>query len=225
MENQMNETMQPEEKLTWKERKQRWKAAQKARKAEKREYYRNAPALKRWWALYLWKPFVAILVLAVLISTLYKPIGNFVSNVVVLQALDARNRPLSEEDIPKIYELAPLDEDGAARVAAVFKRELPLLKDSITGALDAPFCSGVSDLSNNLCKLRIAMKCEASKQFAARAELLRGLKLIAERNSICLSGKQIDVLELDEAPEAGAQAGLPVHQDSSGSSGDPAPAN
>jgi hypothetical protein len=118
MENQMNETMQPEEKLTRKERKQRWKAAQKARKAEKREYYRYAPALKRWWALYLWKPFVAILALAVLIPTLYKPIGNFVSNVVVLQALEARNRPLSEEDIPKIYELAPLDEDGAARVAA-----------------------------------------------------------------------------------------------------------
>ena len=116
-------------------------------------------------------------------------------------------------------------DESLERVEAVFKRELPLLKDSITGALDAPFCSGVSDLSNNLCKLRIAMKCEASKQFAARAELLRGLKLIAERNSICLSGKQIDVLELDEAPEAGAQAGLPVHPDLSGSSGDPAPVN
>ena len=43
MENQMNETIQPEEKLTRKERKQRWKAAQKARKAEKREYYRTLP--------------------------------------------------------------------------------------------------------------------------------------------------------------------------------------
>ena len=122
MENQMNETMPSEGKLTRKERKQRWKAAQKARKAEKKEYYRYAPALKRWWALYLWKPFVAILVLAVLISTLYKPIGNFVSNVVVLQALDARNRPLSEEDIPKIYELAPLDEDGAARASENARR-------------------------------------------------------------------------------------------------------
>ena len=58
--------MATEEKLTRKERRQRWKAAQKAKKEEKKEYYRYAPWGKRVWNLYLKKPLGILLVIVIL---------------------------------------------------------------------------------------------------------------------------------------------------------------
>ena len=46
-------------------------------------------------------------------------------------------------------------------------------------------------------KLRIILECEPSLQFAARAQLLRELKLIADQNGLCLAGKQYDILEIE----------------------------
>ena len=106
------------EKLTHKERRQRWKAAKKAKREEKKEYYRYAPPIKRWWDLYLWKPVVAILLIAMLVSVLYQPAKSLVSRIVMQQYNEIKDRPLSEEDMPKLYELSPLDEEGAARIGA-----------------------------------------------------------------------------------------------------------
>ena len=71
MENEGNEqVLSPEEqqpakpskeKLTRKERRQRWKAAKKARRDAEKEYYRYAPWGKRVWNLYLKKPILGIL--------------------------------------------------------------------------------------------------------------------------------------------------------------------
>ena len=126
MENNTNEThippIQPgaakKEKLTPKERRRLWKAAKKAKREEKKEYYRYAPPLKRWWDLYLWKPVVAVLLIAFLVSVLFQPAISLIGEIVMQQYYETKDRPLSEKDIPKIYELSPLDEEGAARIEA-----------------------------------------------------------------------------------------------------------
>ena len=74
--------MATEEKLTRKERRQRWKAAKKAKKEEKKEYYRYAPWGKRVWNLYLKKPLgilLVIVILAALVVSNYQTIINDVA--------------------------------------------------------------------------------------------------------------------------------------------------
>ena len=63
--------------------------------------------------------------------------------------------------------------------------------------MSAPVCRGVSEITERVWKLRIVLECEASHQAAAQTELLRELKLIAERNGICLAGKQHDIVEIE----------------------------
>lgn len=106
------------EKLTRRERKRRWKAVKAARRAEKKEAYRYAPFIKRIWVLYLWKPVAAILAVVLLASVLYEPIMSAVGAVTMGVYKEIKDMPLSEEDIPKLYELSPLDEEGAKRINA-----------------------------------------------------------------------------------------------------------
>ena len=120
------------------------------------------------------------------------------SNVKILNNADIRkvvNRKGSKQMV--VIELGIAPDENLEQVEAVFNRELPSLKESIPGALDAPTYGGLADITDSLCKLRFLVECEASKQVPARAAFLRELKLIAERNSICLRGKQIDVLEIE----------------------------
>ena len=106
------------EKLTRKERRLRWKAARKARREEQKEYYRYAPALIRWWALYLWKPAVVILAAVILCVALFEPVYSFAVGILRLYVSGTIDKPLSEEQIPMIYELSPIDEEGARKIAA-----------------------------------------------------------------------------------------------------------
>ena len=115
-------TSQEPQKLTRKERRQRWKAAKKAKREEQKEFYRYAPALKRIWNLYLKKPLFVILMLAIVtgvIASNFNAILQAVATPFVLQELEKIDNPLSEEDIPKLYELSPLDEEGAKRIDAL----------------------------------------------------------------------------------------------------------
>ena len=111
------------EKLTRKERRQRWKAAKKARRDEEKEYYRYAPRRKRLWNLYLKKPICTLLVLAIVVSVLVACAETILMNVAVPimmnHVLELRNRPLTPEQEEQIYELSPIDEDGAAKIEAL----------------------------------------------------------------------------------------------------------
>ena len=93
--------------------------AKTAKRNELKEFYRYAPALKRWWVLYLWKPVAGILAILVLIGALVEPAQQMLASAVLLYYQETKDRPLSEEDIPKLYDLSPLDEEGAKRIAAI----------------------------------------------------------------------------------------------------------
>ena len=123
----------------------------------------------------------------------------FQSNVKIFNNADIRkvvNRKGSKQNI--VVELGIALDESLKHVEDVFNRDLPALKDIIPGALSAPVCSGVSEITDRIWKLRIILESDASKQAAARAELLRQLKLIAERNGICLAGKQLDIVKIED---------------------------
>lgn len=111
------------EKLTRKEKRLRWKEAKRARRQAEKDYYRYAPWLKRVWNLYLKKPCSVILVLAVIIGLLSSLFPAFLSETVVPLLFSASrenmNAPLDEAGMEKLYEISPLDAEGAARIDAL----------------------------------------------------------------------------------------------------------
>ena len=110
------------EKLTRKERKQRWKAAKKAKKDALKEYYRYAPAGKRLWNLHLKKPVCVLLVLAIVFGLLAYNMSAIYSGIVVpiLRAgvIAKMEKPLTAEQQEQMYQLCPIDEEGAAKIDA-----------------------------------------------------------------------------------------------------------
>ncbi|MBO5998743.1 MAG: hypothetical protein J6P87_03560 [Lachnospiraceae bacterium] len=104
--------------LTRRERRRRYKAVKREEREALKERLRYAPALKRLWMLYLWKPVAAVLAAAVICALLYRPVMNLIGNIVFKMYYETKDLPLSEEDLPKLYELSPIDEEGAERIAA-----------------------------------------------------------------------------------------------------------
>ena len=115
--------MEETEKLTRKEKRLRWKEAKRARRQAEKDYYRYAPWLKRVWNLYLKKPCGTIIVLAVIIGLLSSLFPAFLQETVVplLYAFNSANKdsPLDEAGMEKLYEISPLDAEGAARIDAL----------------------------------------------------------------------------------------------------------
>ena len=72
-----------------------------------------------WWMLYLWKPTAVILALLVLFGALAEPVQKLIDAAVMINYHETKDLPLSEADIPKLYEQSPLDEEGAKRIDAI----------------------------------------------------------------------------------------------------------
>lgn len=102
-----------------KAKKQRWKAAKKQRRAELKERYKDAPWLTRLCRVYLLKPFVIVLVVAALLAVLVFGVYPLIMNGLVDEMSryfdDNKDNPVEAE---QIYEISPIDEEGAARIAA-----------------------------------------------------------------------------------------------------------
>ena len=126
---------------------------------------RYAPALKRWWTLYLRKPFVALLATVILVLALAQPVVSLVGDIVLQQYLAVKDRPLSEEDMPKLYELSPLDEEGAARIEAY-----PAISADETWTICVYFVASdlEDDGENDLSYLTSMLTKEASAENSAR---------------------------------------------------------
>ena len=110
------------EKLSLKERRKRWKAAKKAKRDAEKEYYRYAPWPTRVWNLYLKKPLIGIvscLIVLVLVAASFGAISELFSSIFMEVYQTTKDKPLSEEDMKKLYELSPLDEEGAKRIDAL----------------------------------------------------------------------------------------------------------
>ena len=113
------------ERLTRKEKRARWKAAKRAKKQEQREYYRYAPWPKKVWNLWLKKVLKVVMVLLLIVGVLTANMETIFNEIVVpilrTSIMEQRNKPLSEEQKKQIYELSPIDEEGAARIDALPK--------------------------------------------------------------------------------------------------------
>ena len=109
-------------KLTSKERRERWKAAKKARRQEQKEYYKYAPWPVRIWSLYLKVPVIIILVICLIAVFVYEPVYNFFvelyDNSINSYYMENKDLALSEEDRARIYELSPIDEKGSRDIDA-----------------------------------------------------------------------------------------------------------
>ncbi len=119
----MDNQTDKKEKLTRKERRRRWKEAKRAKRAELKEYYRYAPWGKRVWNLYLKKIVNVLLMLTILVGLVAVNMGLIMDGVVAPILMDmydnAAKKPLTPEQEKELYEMSPIDEEGAARIDAL----------------------------------------------------------------------------------------------------------
>ena len=104
------------EKLTWAERRRRWKQAKAEKRRREREYYRYAPWYVKAWHFWLRKTLIVLAVVAVCLAV-FGPqmIGGMLTDYV----MDARARTLTDKEREQIYVMSPRDEEGAARIDAL----------------------------------------------------------------------------------------------------------
>ena len=102
----------PTARLRRKAKRLRWKREKQERRQALKTRYRDAPWIVRVPRLYLLRPLIALLVIAVLAAGAYVGLQFAVSSY--MQA--NKDKPVSQD---KIYELSPLDEKGAKRIDAV----------------------------------------------------------------------------------------------------------
>ena len=176
----MNETNQAtnsaplkKEKLTRKEKRARWKAAKRAKKQEIREYYRYAPWPKKVWNLGLKQVLKTVLILALIFGVLTANMEvifrEFVAPVMRASIMEQRNKPLTDEQKKKIYELSPIDEEGAARIDA-----LPASKADETWTISVYMVGAdlEDDTENDLSYVTTVMTREAQQDAANEKNML-----------------------------------------------------
>jgi len=107
-------------RLERKERRENWKKDKKALRARKKEDLKNAPLLIRLWRLYLKVPVILLILLIFFIAVFMEDIQN-VYNMYIYEKEYAlwETRDNEVEDKNILYEMSPLDEEGAKRIAAL----------------------------------------------------------------------------------------------------------
>ena len=114
---QENTTQEKDSRQTRKERCQLWKDAKKRKREEKKEFYRYAPWPRKVWGLYLKIPVAIIIVIAIMGLFIYErrqAIYNCAMDTVWgISSRKSEHKILTEEDKELIYELSPIDEEGA----------------------------------------------------------------------------------------------------------------
>ncbi|MBR7074112.1 MAG: hypothetical protein IKI39_03285 [Oscillospiraceae bacterium] len=174
----MNENNQPtnsapEKKLTHKEKRARWKAAKRAKKQEIREYYRYAPWPKKVWNLGLKQVLKTVLILALILGVLTANMETifreFVAPIMRASIMEQRNKPLTDEQKKQIYELSPIDEEGAARIDA-----LPASKADETWTISVYMVGAdlEDDSENDLSYVTTVMTRDAQQDAANEKQML-----------------------------------------------------
>ena len=105
-------------KIQRKEKRVRWKEEKKRRRIELKERYKDAPWYIKVPRVYLLKPFIIAaigLIAATILGFMIYGMGTLFHFILIYALYENRNAPVAEE---KIYELSPIDEEGAARIEA-----------------------------------------------------------------------------------------------------------
>lgn len=96
-------------------RKLRWKRSKATRREELKTRYEDAPWFTRVWNLYLVKPFMVLVILAVIAGVIALNAGTTIGKIISAYLETNRNKAVAQEEI---YELSPIDEKGAKRIDA-----------------------------------------------------------------------------------------------------------
>ena len=107
-----------QKKLAKKERKKRWKATKKEDRRKLKEHYKDAPWFIRIPRLLIGPLCKIALITVPIFTVLLIAVGIVYLGILFyfLDVIDNQNAPVSKEEI---YELSPLDEEGAAKIAAM----------------------------------------------------------------------------------------------------------
>lgn len=106
----------PTGRLRRKARRLRWKQMKLDRRQALKERYQDAPWILRVCRLYLVKPLVALLILALIAGGIYLNLETIVGSAFMAYFDGNKNREVSQETI---HALSPIDKDGAKRIDAV----------------------------------------------------------------------------------------------------------
>ena len=105
-------------KLSLFERNRLWQAEKKSKREAEKAHYQHAPLPVRVWNLYLKKPLTALAIIS-LLAYVFIPAGQELFKSLMSEGVNAiyglRNEPVEKE---AIYELSPIDEEGAKRIDA-----------------------------------------------------------------------------------------------------------
>ncbi len=142
------------------ERRKRWKEAKKVKRAALKERYKDAPWIIRIPRVYLLKPFIfGIIGLTAFIFLAGFGIGTAI--LIYRLSVDAmyedRNKPVDKE---KIYELAPIDEEGAAKIDAY----APIGKDETWAFYVYMVGADLEDMDENDLSITASLQTKQEKE-------------------------------------------------------------
>lgn len=83
--------------------------------------------------------------------------------------------------------------ESIERVEAVFKDQLPLIKDNVSTIVEGPFYKGVSAFNPSGVQIKIIAQCLEEDKFQTERDLYRQIKLLFDRNNIGVPLPQVVV--------------------------------
>lgn len=115
----LEEVQEKPGRIRGRERRKLWRESRKQKRQAQKDEYQYAPLPVKIWALYLRWPVTLLAAIAFVAYVLYPAVIDMITVTMeegMMAAYDARNEPVDKEII---YEMSPLDEEGAARIAAI----------------------------------------------------------------------------------------------------------
>ena len=109
-------------KLTRRERREKWKEKKRERRLAQKDFYKYAPGIVRGWNLYIKKPFCVFLVICIIaglcLGPWKQPISDISSKLIMDYYFGTKDAEISDKQKETIYEMSPLDEKGNSKIDA-----------------------------------------------------------------------------------------------------------
>ena len=198
-------------------RSQRWEAQKQKEREELEAKYRDAPYLTKIFALHFGRPLVILSVLValgVLVSAGMKLTRAYHEKQAAQESGEEEfqwsklDRPLTEEEAPKVYEESPIDEEGAARIDAIE----PVNADDTWTICVYMVGSNLEDMDeNDLSYVTDVMIADQKEQLGSESK--KRLRSNVKRYTEELAGSGLDLPSYFFYPEKPVAASHPVTRD------------
>ena len=198
-------------------RSQRWEAQKQKEREELEAKYRDAPYLTKIFALHFGRPLVILSVLValgVLVSAGMKLTRAYHEKQAGQESGEEEfqwsklDRPLTEEEAPKVYEESPIDEEGAARIDAIE----PVNADDTWTICVYMVGSNLEDMDeNDLSYVTDVMIADQKEQLGSESK--KRLRSNVKRYTEELAGSGLDLPSYFFYPEKPVASSNPVTRD------------